>query len=231
MEPQPPPAAEVAQEAAAPVETPPPVVPVAQPPDAPSAQAAAPLPGPAVAAPGILPVNLAAQPPPEPVAAIAQPPSLPTAPPMAPVMTQPARLAPAAPSPAGNAYAGMMAVSGLSGCAPGMMASEQPLMAPQQGPLPGGLPMGAGGAPPSNPGPAPYRQLKVEDALAYLDQVKMKFEKQPHIYNQVRARSPHRAHTHVCARPRPRRTASGGFPLVSDALRPCAGNHHACRPR
>ena len=29
-----------------------------------------------------------------------------------------------------------------------------------------------------------YRQLKVEDALAYLDQVKMKFEKQPQIYNQ-----------------------------------------------
>jgi histone deacetylase complex regulatory component SIN3 len=34
----------------------------------------------------------------------------------------------------------------------------------------------------------PYRQLKVEDALAYLDQVKMRFEKQekqPWIYNQV----------------------------------------------
>ena len=34
------------------------------------------------------------------------------------------------------------------------------------------------------PPPQPYRQLKVEDALAYLDQVKMKFEKQPHIYNK-----------------------------------------------
>ena len=32
--------------------------------------------------------------------------------------------------------------------------------------------------------PAPYRQLKVEDALAYLDQVKMKFEDKPEIYNQ-----------------------------------------------
>ena len=47
-------------------------------------------------------------------------------------------------------------------------------------------------APPGNPamasgGSTPYRQLKVEDALAYLDQVKMKFEKQPHIYNKVRA--------------------------------------------
>ena len=29
-----------------------------------------------------------------------------------------------------------------------------------------------------------YRQLKVEDALAYLDQVKMKFEDKPEIYNQ-----------------------------------------------
>ena len=59
-------------------------------------------------------------------------------------------------------------------------------MAPQQGPLPGGLPLGGapgmgGAAPPANPAappPAPYRQLKVEDALAYLDQVKVKFDKQ-----------------------------------------------------
>ncbi len=46
-------------------------------------------------------------------------------------------------------------------------------------------PMAAGGAP--QPGGQPYKQLKVEDALAYLDQVKLKFEHQPHIYNQVRA--------------------------------------------
>ena len=30
-----------------------------------------------------------------------------------------------------------------------------------------------------------YRQLKVEDALAYLDKVRMKFDKQPHIYNRA----------------------------------------------
>jgi len=56
-------------------------------------------------------------------------------------------------------------------------------MPPQQGPLPGSSvpPTAPGGIPPQ---PQPYRQLKVEDALAYLDQVKMKFEKQPHIYNK-----------------------------------------------
>ena len=61
------------------------------------------------------------------------------------------------------------------------------MMQPQQGPLPGTAappiqapaqaPMAGGAAP-------PYRQLKVEDALAYLDQVKMKFEDKPEIYNQ-----------------------------------------------
>ena len=35
------------------------------------------------------------------------------------------------------------------------------------------------------PAPSPpHRQLKVEDALAYLDQVKMAFAGQPHVYNQ-----------------------------------------------
>ena len=53
----------------------------------------------------------------------------------------------------------------------GAMGSAPPPMAPM-----------APGAPPAQP--QPYRQLKVEDALAYLDQVKMKFEKQPHIYNK-----------------------------------------------
>merc|ERR1719261_1129950 len=42
---------------------------------------------------------------------------------------------------------------------------------------PANQPMAGGAAP-------PYRQLKVEDALAYLDQVKMKFEDKPEIYNQ-----------------------------------------------
>ena len=66
-----------------------------------------------------------------------------------------------------------------------MMSNDQ-MMPPQQGPLPGaGANMPAApGAPPAQP--QPYRQLKVEDALAYLDQVKMKFEKQPHIYNKAR---------------------------------------------
>ena len=35
----------------------------------------------------------------------------------------------------------------------------------------------------SPPPPQPYRQLKVEDALAYLDQVKVAFMRQPHVYN------------------------------------------------
>ena len=61
------------------------------------------------------------------------------------------------------------------------------MMPPQQGPIPGAPPPPM--APMQNPQqaappPQPYRQLKVEDALAYLDQVKMKFEKQPHIYNK-----------------------------------------------
>lgn len=36
--------------------------------------------------------------------------------------------------------------------------------------------------PSSNPRPA--RELKVEDALLYLDQVKMEFSDKPHIYNE-----------------------------------------------
>ena len=62
------------------------------------------------------------------------------------------------------------------------MAPESHML-PQQGQIGGNMP-----AAPGPPGqPQPYRQLKVEDALAYLDQVKMKFEKQPHIYNKVKA--------------------------------------------
>merc|ERR1719171_1637972 len=64
---------------------------------------------------------------------------------------------------------------------------EQPMMQPQQGPLPGPAapPMQAPAQAPMAGGAAPpYRQLKVEDALAYLDQVKMKFEDKPEIYNQ-----------------------------------------------
>ena len=73
---------------------------------------------------------------------------------------------------------------------PSLMAPEQPLLPPQQGSLPmGGAALGA---PPAGQ-PQPYRQLKVEDALAYLDQVKMKFEKDPRIYNKVRGAADARA--------------------------------------
>ena len=67
-----------------------------------------------------------------------------------------------------------------------VMASEPSPLLGQQGPLGGGLQQPATTSAPPGP-PQPYRQLKVEDALAYLDKVKMKFDKQPHIYNQVRA--------------------------------------------
>ena len=71
-------------------------------------------------------------------------------------------------------------------------------MPPQQGPVAGNIAPPAPGAVPAPGQPQPYRQLKVEDALAYLDQVKMKFEKQPHIYNKVRA------HEHASKAPVPR---------------------------
>jgi hypothetical protein len=65
----------------------------------------------------------------------------------------------------------------------GMTMPDAPFKYEPQGPLPGGaVPMAPGGPAAQ---PQPYRQLKVEDALAYLDQVKMKFEKQPQIYNKV----------------------------------------------
>ena len=92
-----------------------------------------------------------------------------------------------------------------------MMAPEQPLMPPQQG----SLPMGGAGPPAAPPGgqPQPYRQLKVEDALAYLDQVKMKFEKQPHIYNKVRngARAARHARTSRAPIPPPPRAHHAAF--------------------
>ena len=62
------------------------------------------------------------------------------------------------------------------------MPPEQPMMPTQQGPLGGALPMGPGASPGAQP--QPYRQLKVEDALLYLDQVKMEFSDKPHIYNE-----------------------------------------------
>ena len=111
---------------------------------------------------------------------------VPPAPTMAP-MQQPPRIAPPGmpqptsivPPPIGAAQ------PGPSGAPAPMLQPEQPMIPPPQGAMgsapPPMAPM-APGAPPAQP--QPYRQLKVEDALAYLDQVKMKFEKQPHIYNK-----------------------------------------------
>jgi paired amphipathic helix protein Sin3a len=38
--------------------------------------------------------------------------------------------------------------------------------------------------PPAATNPKPTRELKVEDALLYLDQVKVEFTEKPHIYNE-----------------------------------------------
>lgn len=59
-------------------------------------------------------------------------------------------------------------------------------------PPPGGMPgQPMGGHPPRGPlamggmgVSQPYQQLKVEDALSYLDQVKNMFGDQPQVYNQ-----------------------------------------------
>ena len=124
-----------------------------------------------------------------PAMGVSQPPSgvqsqmpmgqIPTAPNMPPMPQQAARSAP----PPGGAAPSM----GLMAPAPtdrAPMMNEPNMMPAQQGQLSGGaMPMAPGAAAAQ---PQPYRQLKVEDALAYLDQVKMKFEKQPHIYNKVR---------------------------------------------
>ena len=89
----------------------------------------------------------------------------------------------------------------------GSWASEEDL------PLPGGaVPMAPGGPAAQ---PQPYRQLKVEDALAYLDQVKMKFEKQPQIYNKVCACARARCLDGACAARRSR-VAPGA--IVMDTL-------------
>ena len=65
----------------------------------------------------------------------------------------------------------------------------------EQGPLPGGnVPMAPGGPAAQ---PQPYRQLKVEDALEYLGQVKMKFERQPQIHKEVCACTRDARRSHV----------------------------------
>ena len=107
---------------------------------------------------------------------------------------------------------------------PGVMGGQQPdrggvsmpgapIKYEPQGPLPGGaVPMAPGGPAAQ---PQPYRQLKVEDALAYLDQVKSKFEKQPQIYNKVCACAHARCLDGACAARRSR-VAPGA--IVMDTL-------------
>ena len=113
-------------------------------------------------------------PPAAPMAPISQPPRMPPQPVAAPAVAINTSLVPIAERSAPPAPAPL---------APGLIASEPSLIGAQQGPLAGGMPISCG-AGPLPPPPQPYRQLKVEDALSYLDQVKMKFEKQPHIYNK-----------------------------------------------
>jgi hypothetical protein len=85
-----------------------------------------------------------------------------------------------------GAQPGGVQAGGMGMCAPGANGVQPP---PNAGMPPGGLPgaLAPGGVPggniPGGVGGLPPKQLKVEDALAYLDQVKYKFEKQPHIYN------------------------------------------------
>jgi len=47
---------------------------------------------------------------------------------------------------------------------------------------------------PASAAPAPARELKVEDALLYLDQVKHEFGDRPRIYNEVRAGAKRQQH-------------------------------------
>ena len=75
----------------------------------------------------------------------------------------------------------------MAGSDPPTAGKTNPMMRPEQGPLPGPAapPMHAPAEAPMAGGAAPpYRQLKAEDALAYLDQVKTKFATEPEIYNQ-----------------------------------------------
>ena len=101
----------------------------------------------------------------------------------APGLPPPARVPPVAP------------MAPVAPMPPAPMAPAPPLTSQEMMPqIAGAIVVAAPPGPPGPPGGAaannqPFRQLKVEDALAYLDQVKMKFEKQPHIYNKVRAKS------------------------------------------
>ena len=77
----------------------------------------------------------------------------------------------------------------------GVSMPDAPIKYEPQGPLPGGnVPMAPGGPAAQ---PQPYRQLKVEDALEYLGQVKMKFERQPQIHKEVCACTRDARRSHV----------------------------------
>eukprot|EP00127_Corallochytrium_limacisporum_P001852 Clim_evm7s88 gene=Clim_evmTU7s88 len=75
---------------------------------------------------------------------------------------------------------------------PSPKGQSQPSTGPPSGAPPmnaAPAPPGPNGAPPGPPaaqgqGKGAVQRLKVEDALGYLDRVKMQFENQPHVYNQ-----------------------------------------------
>ena len=103
----------------------------------------------------------------------------------APGLPPPARVPPVAP------------MAPVAPMPPAPMAPAPPLTSQEMMPqIAGAIVVAAPPGPPAPPGAAannqPFRQLKVEDALAYLVQVKMKFERKPQIYNQVRTRPPAR---------------------------------------
>ena len=191
-------------------ETPAPAAPAPEPP----APAAAPVPAPVAEPPAPAPVNppAPAQPP---VSLVpSAPATLPPAPAMpamamgmmnapqpiatsqAPGLPPPARVPPVAP------------MAPVAPMPPAPMAPAPPLTSQEMMPQIAGAIVVA--APPGPPGPGgaaannqPFRQLKVEDALAYLDQVKMKFERKPQIYNQAHTRPPARPPPEPPPSPRP----------------------------
>lgn len=48
---------------------------------------------------------------------------------------------------------------------------------------PSGVPSQGPGTPPNSSSQSNFQKLKVEDALSYLDQVKLKFGNEPQVYN------------------------------------------------
>jgi hypothetical protein len=135
------------------------------------------------------------------------------------VTPSPYRMMHSAPSSAMSGGSGMMPPHPGIGIT--ALDHHQPIMAqsglPAQGPPPGGLPRLGANAPPAGVMPSPYRERTVDDALAYLNQIKMKFEKQPHIHNQVRPRpspSPALPAARLLALPTPSAAAARGSPAL-----------------